>query len=66
MEGAAKLFIWEMGTAALMEKPISEAIAGSWREELAEDSAWAFGNGMAAVLSSIFRGAILICWRYSS
>jgi hypothetical protein len=54
----SKLFIgfWERSTGFLMEKPLSELVGRQWRQDLAEDSAWAFSFGTAALLSNTFKG----------
>jgi len=49
--------VWEGSTRYLMGVPLSEIFFGNdeWREELAENSSWAFCHGMASLLSHLYK-----------
>jgi hypothetical protein len=48
--------LWERSTGFMMEKKLSELVGRQWRQDLAEESAWAFCFGVAALLSNTFKG----------
>ena len=48
---------WERSTAQMViGTPVLELLGSEWRNKLAEDSTWAFASGIAALLSSTFKG----------
>ena len=62
LRGRISRFSWQVLTAYMMGKSPWESLVGltAWKEEIAENGAWAFGTGMAALWSNVFQGTCSI------
>ena len=54
-------FLWNASTAYLMGQSRWDSLLGqkAWKDSIAENGAWAFGTGMAALWSHVFRGTLV-------